>query len=138
MPITTRVSAAGDYVEIDAGDGVIARIPTVALLDPATGLPYGAGQAPGGAAAVVPGTFWQKSIAAAYVSLDAANVKTVEIKNTRPGAVDVAVRRGAGGAVVCVPAGGADRFAVTNASDLQLARFDGATASVIVSGEAWA
>jgi hypothetical protein len=73
---------------------------------------------------------------ATFVALDAAACIGVEIKNTRPASVDIEVRRGGSGATVCIPAGGADYFGgLTNASGLQIRRYDQLNTQVTVDYE---
>lgn len=74
---------------------------------------------------------------ATFVALGAQACTTLEVKNTRPGAADIEVRRGASGATVCVPAGAADVFSgITDASDLQVRRWDQINTQVTISWEA--
>jgi hypothetical protein len=73
---------------------------------------------------------------ATFVALDAAACISVEIKNTRPGATDIEVRRGGTGATVCIPAGAADELAgITDASQLQIRRYDQSNTQVTVDYE---
>lgn len=73
---------------------------------------------------------------ATFNALASAACLSVEIKNTRPGATDIEVRRGGSGATVCVPAGGADVFhGLTNANGLQIRRYDQSNTPVTVDYE---
>jgi hypothetical protein len=73
---------------------------------------------------------------ATFVALDAAACNSVEVKNTRPGATDIEVRRGGSGSTVCIPAGWADEFAgITDASQLQVRRYDQANTQASIDYE---
>lgn len=73
---------------------------------------------------------------ATFEALASAACLSVEIKNTRPGATDIEVRRGGSGSTVCVPAGAADVFhGLTNANGLQIRRYDQASTPVTVDYE---
>lgn len=79
---------------------------------------------------------------ATFVALDAAACIGVEIKNTRPtvsglAPTNIEVRRGGSGATVCIAVGGADYFGgLTDASQLQIRRYDQSNTQVNVDYEA--
>jgi hypothetical protein len=79
--------------------------------------------------------FFTKDAGAAFAALDAIACSEVEIINTRAAAVDIEVQRGSTGPTVIVPAGGAQAFKVTNASDLRIKRFDSGATAITVTGE---
>jgi hypothetical protein len=78
---------------------------------------------------------------ATFVALDSAACIGVEIKNTRPtvsglAPTNIEVRRGGSGATVCIAVGGADYFGgLTDASQLQIRRYDQSNTPVNVDYE---
>jgi hypothetical protein len=87
------------------------------------------------------GSVQTSATGATYVSLTSASCIGVEIKNTRPtvsglAPTNIEVRRGGSGATVCIAVGGADYFGgLTDASQLQIRRYDQSNTQVNVDYE---
>ncbi len=131
MAKTTRRSSVSEYIQITDESGLSARVKTFVLVDPATGEAYTAGAPPNQT-----GAFVNQTAGAAFAALTDTACGEVELINTRPGAVDIEVRRGGSGGTVCVPAGGSQAFpVVANANELQIKRWDAVATNVTISAE---
>ena len=74
---------------------------------------------------------------ATFVAFGSQACEQLDLVNTAPAAVDLEIRRGGSGNTIIVPAGSSRMFVgLSNASDLQVRRFDQSNTQITFTGEA--